>query len=220
MKIVYSALFCGGGGCCFGSLLLHAGFLQLRRVGATHRCGARAFHCSGFSCCRAQALGTRASVVAERSRLSACRTQALECASFSSWGAWAQQLWLAGSRAQAQQLWHTASVARHVRSSWTRDRTSVPCIRRQILNHCASKEVPALIFFYLVFFPLIHKVIFCLIISQFTKYSIRRPYPYKQSTLGQFQKCFIPHSFLCWSKCLLLVMIGQYHFFNSFDILL
>ena len=50
-------------GCC-GSSLLCAGFLQLRRAGATLCCGARASHCGGFSCCRAWALGAWASVVA------------------------------------------------------------------------------------------------------------------------------------------------------------
>ena len=34
--------------------------------GATLHCGARASHCSGFSCCRARALGAWASVVAAR----------------------------------------------------------------------------------------------------------------------------------------------------------
>ena len=29
----------------------------------------------------------------------------------------------------------------HVESSWTRARTRVPCIGRQILNHCATREV-------------------------------------------------------------------------------
>ena len=52
---------------CIGSSLLRTGFLQLRRVGATLHCGARASHCGGFSCCGAWALGT-----------------------------WAQQLWLTG----------------------------------------------------------------------------------------------------------------------------
>ena len=43
--------------------------------------------------------------------------------------------------AQAQQLWLTGLVApRHVGSSQTRARTSVPCIGRQILNHCATRE--------------------------------------------------------------------------------
>ena len=46
-------------------------FLQLRRVGATLRCGARAPYCSGFSCYRAWSLGTRALVVAAL-RLSSC----------------------------------------------------------------------------------------------------------------------------------------------------
>ena len=43
--------------------------------------------------------------------------------------------------AQAQQLWLTGPVApRHVGSSQTRARTRVPCIGRQILNHCATRE--------------------------------------------------------------------------------
>ena len=82
---------------------------------------AGASHCSGFSCCGARALGAWASVV-------------VACA--------LQQLWLAGSRVQAQQLWPTGLVApRHVGSSQTRARTCVPCIGRRILNHCATREV-------------------------------------------------------------------------------
>ena len=43
--------------------------------------------------------------------------------------------------AQAQSLWLTGPVApRHVGSSQTRARTRVPCIGRQILNHCATRE--------------------------------------------------------------------------------
>ena len=65
-------------------------------------------------------------------------------AGFSSCGAWAQQLWLAGSREQAQQLRHMGLVAlRHVGSSRTRDRTRVPSIGRWILNHCITRQVPA-----------------------------------------------------------------------------
>ena len=56
-------------------------------VGATLHCGAWASHCGGFSCCRAQALGTQASVVvahglssfgsrALEQRLSSCGTRA------------------------------------------------------------------------------------------------------------------------------------------------
>ena len=45
--------------------------------------------------------------------------------------------------AQAQQLWLTGPVApRHVGSSQTRARTRVPCIGRQILNHCTTREAP------------------------------------------------------------------------------
>ena len=40
-----------------------------------------------------------------------------------------------------QQLWCTGLVApRQVGSSQTRARTHVPCIGRQILNHCATRE--------------------------------------------------------------------------------
>ena len=43
--------------------------------------------------------------------------------------------------AQAQQLWLTGPVApRHEGSSQTRAWTHVPCIGRQILNHCATRE--------------------------------------------------------------------------------
>ena len=45
--------------------------------------------------------------------------------------------------AQAQQLWLTGLVApQHVGSSQTRARTRVPCISRQTLNHCATRETP------------------------------------------------------------------------------
>ena len=45
--------------------------------------------------------------------------------------------------AQAQQLWLMGLVApRHVGSSQTRAQTRVPCIGRQILNHCATREAP------------------------------------------------------------------------------
>ena len=50
-------------------------------------CGAWASHCGGFSCCRAWALGARASVVVARG-LSSCGLQALE-RRLTSCGAWA-----------------------------------------------------------------------------------------------------------------------------------
>ena len=40
---------------CVGSSFLCEGFLQLRRVGATLPCGARASHYRGLSCCEAEA---------------------------------------------------------------------------------------------------------------------------------------------------------------------
>ena len=50
--------------------------------------------------------------------------------------------------AQAQQLWLTGPVApRHVGSSQTRARTRVPCIGRQTLNHCATREALAVVFY-------------------------------------------------------------------------
>ena len=42
----------------------------------------------------------------------------------------------------AQQFWHTGlAVSWHVDSSWTRDRTRVPCISRWILYHWTTREV-------------------------------------------------------------------------------
>ena len=41
-----------------------------------------------------------------------------------------------------QELWHMGLAAlQHVGSSQTRDRTCVPCIGRQILIHCTTREV-------------------------------------------------------------------------------
>ena len=48
--------------------------------------------------------------------------------------------------AQAQQPWLTGPVApRHVGSSQTRARTRAPCISRQTLNHCATREAPHIV---------------------------------------------------------------------------
>ena len=58
-------------------------------MGATLGCGARASHCSGFSCCGAWALGTWPSVVVAHG-LTSCGLRALECR-LSSCGA---QAWL------------------------------------------------------------------------------------------------------------------------------
>ena len=70
----------------------------------------------------------------------------LQCAGFSL--QWLLLLQSMGSRVQAQELWCTGLVApRHVGSSRTRARTRVPCIGRWILNHCATKEAPAMMSF-------------------------------------------------------------------------
>ena len=66
---------------------------------------------------------------------------------FSSCGMWAPQLQLVGSRVLAQQLWHMGLVAPwHVGSFETRDRTHVPSISSQILNHWTIREALFLVF--------------------------------------------------------------------------
>ena len=90
-------------------------------VGATLRCSAWASHCGGFSC-GARAPGARPSVVVVRG-LSSCGSWALE-----------------------RRLSSCLAAPRHVGSSRTRARTRVPCIGRQILNHCATRGVPSGLF--------------------------------------------------------------------------
>ena len=99
----------------------------MRRAGASLRCGARASHCGGFSCCRARALGAQASVVVARG-LSSCGSRALE-----------HRLSSCGAQALV--------APRHVGSSRTRAQTHVPCIGRLILNHFATREVPTQVAF-------------------------------------------------------------------------
>ena len=44
-------------------------------------------------------------------------------------------------------MWRVGLVAPwHVGSSWTRARTSVPCIGRRLLNHCTTREAPQHVF--------------------------------------------------------------------------
>ena len=75
-----------------------------------------------------------------------------------------QQLWLTGSRAQAQQLWRMGLVApQRVGSSRTRARTRVPCIGWRILNHCTTRE--AWVHFFITFFSMRKKQL-----SFYTKY--------------------------------------------------
>ena len=103
---------------CVGSLLLCAGFLQLRRAGATLRC-------VGFSL----------------RWLLLLRSTGSRHTGFSSCGSRAQQLWHVGCRAQAQQLWRTGVVAPwHMGSSQTKAWTHVPYLGRRVLNHWATRE--------------------------------------------------------------------------------
>ena len=84
-----------------------------------------------------------------------------------------QQLWLTGSRAQAQQLWSTGLVAPwHVGSSRTRARAHVPCIGRRILNHYATREVPANLFNWVVVSLFLRVLYICWIHVLFIKYLI------------------------------------------------
>ena len=87
LNIIYLLFFIFG---CFGSSLLHVGFLQLRQAGATLHRGEWASRCSSFFHCGAWALGMRVSVVVALG-LSSCGARALECR-LSSCGAWAQLL--------------------------------------------------------------------------------------------------------------------------------
>ena len=61
---------------CWVFIAVH-GLSLVAVSGGYSSCGVRASHCSGFSCCRAQALGARASVVAARG-LGSCGSHALE----------------------------------------------------------------------------------------------------------------------------------------------
>ena len=61
--------------------------------------------------------------------------------------------------AQAQQLWLMGLVApRHVGSSQTRAQTRVPCIGRQILNHCVTREAQELVFIQSVYNIVMYRI--------------------------------------------------------------
>ena len=96
---------------------------------STYGCVGSSFLCQGFLQVRQAGATLQRSAWASHYRgLSCCRAQAPD--------------------AQAQQLWLTGLVAPwHVGSSQTRAQTRVPCIGRQILNHCATREAPETFFF-------------------------------------------------------------------------
>ena len=75
-------------------MLLRLGLSLVWRAGATLCCRAWASHCNGFSCCRARALGARASVVVA-CRLSSFGSRALECrlSSCSTWAYLLRDTW-------------------------------------------------------------------------------------------------------------------------------
>ena len=104
---------------CTRSLLLCVAVSGCRDQGLLSSCGARVSHCGGFSCCRAQPLGSWASVVAAQGLIS-CGLQTLERAGFRSCG---------------------LVALRHVKSSRTRDWTHVPFIGRRILIHRSTRKV-------------------------------------------------------------------------------
>ena len=67
---------------------------------------------------------------------------------------WLLSLWIMGSRVlrlHALQYLDSVVMAHgplwRVKSSWTRDRACVPCIRRQVLIHCSPREVRDVLFF-------------------------------------------------------------------------
>ena len=72
---------------CTVSSFLCVDFIWLQQAGATLGCDPQTSHCSGFSHCIAQALGTQASVMVVHG-LSSCRLWALEH-QLSNCGAWA-----------------------------------------------------------------------------------------------------------------------------------
>ena len=97
-----------------------------------------------------------------------------------------QQLWLEGSRAQAQQLWRTGLVAlRHVGSSWTRACTCVPCVGRRILNHRATREVPGPSFYVSFLEEIVLKKFYLMTSVKFSEvknsHHFKRHFPFPQS---------------------------------------
>ena len=67
-------------------------------------------------------------------------------------------------RLQTRRLSNCGSRAQLLRGMWessqTRAQTRVPCIGRQILNHCATREAPVCLFFVIVFFCWWNKDVF------------------------------------------------------------
>ena len=106
-------LFCFFFWLCWASCCALA-FSDGGEPGAPLHCSVRASHCGSFSCCRAQTLGLMGSVLGSSQ---------------------AREHWLSscGERALV--------ALQHVGSSWTRDRTQVPCVGKWILKYWTTRKV-------------------------------------------------------------------------------
>ena len=56
-------------------------------------------------------------------------------------------MWLGSSRVWTQKSWHISLAALwHMESFRTKEWTHVPCVSRQILTHCTTRQVPVCVF--------------------------------------------------------------------------
>ena len=103
-------------------------FSSCREQGLLCSCGAQAFHCGGFSCCRTQAPGMQASVAAGTG-LQWLQCMGLVVVTCRPWSS------------QAPVVVSMALVAPwHVESSRTRNGTCVPYIGRGTLYHYTTEK--------------------------------------------------------------------------------
>ena len=109
-------------------------------------------------------------------------------------------------------MWLTGLVApRHVGSSQTRARTRVPCIDRQILNHCTTREAPEVweapevLKFDVV--PFVYFCVCCLCfwchIQIIAKIQLFTKYNYKTQYHEAFPLCFLLGILLFYAQSLL-----------------
>ena len=111
---------------CIGSSFLLVSFIQLWQMGANIRSGTQASHCGGFSCCRAQSLGGRVAALG----LGSCSV-------------WLQSMW--ASVVVAQWLSSCGARSQLLRGMWNLPRAGIePCLGRQILIQCTTREVQSL----------------------------------------------------------------------------
>ena len=89
------------------------------------------------------------------------------------------------------------AAPRHVGSSQTRARTHVPCIGRQILNHCTTREAPTS-FFFIMEFSALNIAVFCylskILFFLNAKFMHYQNKPHFQGLLWTHQEQGIPHS--------------------------